>query len=172
MQFNTNFLLRNDPHSGVHCQRSKIFRQHGKQNTTTRSIPCTRMQSMMDLKNSKSTTPVLIRNQVIFLHQVSEFQVIHHFKIKLIVRTLVLHPYYKLTYIKLAWGGEEEQQAECDAGQCFEVWSGPRFPKKEKKPDQDCKRPKTAVFCSFKTGLFSFEYFESIDILPYFVTLI
>ena len=35
---------------------------------------------------------------------------------KLIVRTLVLHLYYKFTYIKLAWGGEEEQQAERDAG--------------------------------------------------------
>ena len=36
---------------------------------------------------------------------------------KLIVRTLVLHPYYKFAYIKLAWGGEEEQQAaERDAG--------------------------------------------------------
>jgi hypothetical protein len=27
-------------------------------------------------------------------------------------RYLVLHPYYKLTYIKLAWGGEEEQEEE------------------------------------------------------------
>jgi hypothetical protein len=32
------------------------------------------------------------------------------------MRTLVLHPYYKLVYIKLAWGGEEEQAAECAAG--------------------------------------------------------
>jgi hypothetical protein len=31
-------------------------------------------------------------------------------------RILVLHPYYKLAYIKLAWGGEEEQAAERAAG--------------------------------------------------------
>jgi hypothetical protein len=28
----------------------------------------------------------------------------------------VLHPYFKLHYIKLAWGGEEEQAAEMAAG--------------------------------------------------------
>lgn len=32
------------------------------------------------------------------------------------MRTLVLHPYYKLAYIKLAWGGENEQAAERAAG--------------------------------------------------------
>ena len=29
---------------------------------------------------------------------------------------IVLHPYYKLTYIKLLWGGPEEQAAEIEAG--------------------------------------------------------
>jgi hypothetical protein len=28
----------------------------------------------------------------------------------------VLHPYYKLSYIKHAWGGEEEEEAEIAAG--------------------------------------------------------
>jgi hypothetical protein len=28
----------------------------------------------------------------------------------------VLHPYYKLAYIKLSWGGPEEQAAEFEAG--------------------------------------------------------
>jgi hypothetical protein len=28
----------------------------------------------------------------------------------------VLHPYYKLAYIKLAWGGPEEQAAKIAAG--------------------------------------------------------
>lgn len=28
----------------------------------------------------------------------------------------VLHPYYKLTYIKHAWGGAEEKEAEIAAG--------------------------------------------------------
>jgi hypothetical protein len=37
-------------------------------------------------------------------------------KIKLALRTLVLHPYYKFAYFKLAWGGEAEQEAEREAG--------------------------------------------------------
>ncbi|KAF9242391.1 hypothetical protein BU15DRAFT_72913 [Melanogaster broomeanus] len=32
------------------------------------------------------------------------------------VLALVLHPYYKLAYIKMAWGGSEEQQQEREAG--------------------------------------------------------
>jgi len=28
----------------------------------------------------------------------------------------VLHPYYKLTYIALSWGGAKEQAAKIDAG--------------------------------------------------------
>ena len=28
----------------------------------------------------------------------------------------MLHPYYKLDYIKMAWGGQEEQEAEIAAG--------------------------------------------------------
>jgi hypothetical protein len=29
---------------------------------------------------------------------------------------IVLHPYYKLDYIKLSWGGPEEQKLECLGG--------------------------------------------------------
>jgi hypothetical protein len=28
----------------------------------------------------------------------------------------VLHPYYKLAYIKVQWGGDDEQAAEIEAG--------------------------------------------------------
>lgn len=34
----------------------------------------------------------------------------------LIISNEVLHPYYKLAYIKVAWGGAEEQAAERAAG--------------------------------------------------------
>jgi hypothetical protein len=34
----------------------------------------------------------------------------------LTVLSLVLHPYYKLEYIKMAWGGAAEQAEECAAG--------------------------------------------------------
>jgi hypothetical protein len=33
-----------------------------------------------------------------------------------LITLVVLHPYYKLNYIKLAWGGEAEQEAEIRAG--------------------------------------------------------
>ncbi|KAG1840394.1 hypothetical protein C8R48DRAFT_620914 [Suillus tomentosus] len=32
------------------------------------------------------------------------------------VLVLVLHPYYKLEYIKMTWGGHKEQEHECMAG--------------------------------------------------------
>ncbi|KAF8868815.1 hypothetical protein BD779DRAFT_1459077, partial [Infundibulicybe gibba] len=32
------------------------------------------------------------------------------------ILSLALHPYYKLAYIKLAWGGPDEQEAEREAG--------------------------------------------------------
>ncbi|KAG1872945.1 hypothetical protein DFJ58DRAFT_651609, partial [Suillus subalutaceus] len=32
------------------------------------------------------------------------------------ILALVLHPYYKLDYIKMAWGGPKEQELECTAG--------------------------------------------------------
>jgi hypothetical protein len=34
----------------------------------------------------------------------------------MLINYLVLHPYYKLAYIKMAWGGAEEEKMECDAG--------------------------------------------------------
>jgi hypothetical protein len=34
-------------------------------------------------------------------------------------RTLALHPYFKLAYIKLAWGGAKEQEEERKAGNPF-----------------------------------------------------
>jgi hypothetical protein len=30
--------------------------------------------------------------------------------------SVALHPYYKLAYIELAWGGAKEQEAELEAG--------------------------------------------------------
>ena len=35
------------------------------------------------------------------------------------ILTLVLHPYYKLDYIKMAWGGPEEKRKEVEAGNPF-----------------------------------------------------
>ena len=43
---------------------------------------------------------------------------------------------------------------------------------KRKKTGPRPQKTKDRGLCGFKTGLFPFEYYESIDILPYFVTLI
>jgi hypothetical protein len=34
----------------------------------------------------------------------------------MLTNCLVLHPYYKLAYIKMAWGGAEEEKMEHEAG--------------------------------------------------------
>lgn len=34
-------------------------------------------------------------------------------------KNVVLHPYYKLAYIKHAWGGEEEEMEEMEAGNAY-----------------------------------------------------
>jgi hypothetical protein len=39
-----------------------------------------------------------------------------HRACSMLIVVSVLHPYYKLNYIRLAWGGEAEQQAEIKAG--------------------------------------------------------
>jgi hypothetical protein len=39
-----------------------------------------------------------------------------YYPILLLNAHVVLHPYFKLTYIKMAWGGAEEQAAEIAAG--------------------------------------------------------
>lgn len=41
---------------------------------------------------------------------------IYFFRLVLSLILLVLHPYFKLAYIKLAWGGPEEQAAEIADG--------------------------------------------------------
>jgi len=36
-----------------------------------------------------------------------------------LICAIALHPYFKLAYIKLVWGGLAEQEAECKAGNQF-----------------------------------------------------
>jgi hypothetical protein len=58
-----------------------------------------------------------MRSQHISFHSVC----VHHIIVLIIINEefhfiSVLHPYFKLHYIKLAWGGPEEQAAERAAG--------------------------------------------------------
>ena len=40
----------------------------------------------------------------------------HDDQISLILTNTVIHPYYKLAYIKMAWGGPEEQARKWELG--------------------------------------------------------
>ena len=71
------------------------------------------MHLRMVLKRLESTTLVLTRSLVLFWHLVSPWRL---FQANTDVIFKVLHPYYKLTYIKMAWGGPDERDAEIRAG--------------------------------------------------------
>ena len=66
----------------------------------------------MVLTRSVNTTPVLMTSLFMSLPSVSHTRSL----LFILTRTIVLHPYYKLDYIKLAWGGAEEQAKERAAG--------------------------------------------------------
>ncbi len=61
-----------------------------------------------------STIPSLIRRVFMFLLLVSSVQVLYN--ITLLTNYLVLHPYYKLAYIQLAWGGADKEKREHKTG--------------------------------------------------------
>jgi hypothetical protein len=67
----------------------------------------------MVLERSESIILALMKSPVLFWHSVSLLSL---FRATTDVTVEVLHPYYKLAYIKMAWGGPEEQEAEIKAG--------------------------------------------------------
>jgi hypothetical protein len=73
------------------------------------------MRSLLVWKKWASTTPVSTRSLVLFSHSV---RLRNQFMSEIDTNAIfvVLHPYYKLAYIKLQWGGPEEQAAEMAAG--------------------------------------------------------
>ena len=100
-------------HSGRHCGEPclplKSFKLLGKPNATIHAMWRTELPSTMDLQSWTSTTHGLMRSPRTLLPLVCLVQILYGLSD---VDTLVLHPYFKLAYIKLAWGGAEEQEAE------------------------------------------------------------
>ena len=74
----------------------------------------TKWQSRTGLISSGSITASLMRNRHIFLLLVSPLIKSDLFGSQCF--SAVLHPYYKLHYIEIAWGGAEEQAAEVRVG--------------------------------------------------------
>jgi len=68
----------------------------------------------MDLQSSASTIRGSTKSLPMLLHLV-------HLSsgsslLKRLLTVIALHPYFKLAYIKIVWGGPAEQEAECKAG--------------------------------------------------------
>jgi hypothetical protein len=108
------FLPRNSPHYGELSLRSKNFKPPGKLSAMTASTHYIGMRLETGWKSLGSTTRVSMKSLVISFRSVS-FTISTAVPI-LIMSNEVLHPYFKLAYIKLAWGGAEEQAAERAAG--------------------------------------------------------
>lgn len=58
----------------------------------------------------------LFDDKPLFILAICKFILIHLIPCALIVRVIVLHPYFKLDYIVKVWGGEEEQRADIRKG--------------------------------------------------------
>ena len=99
---------------GVLSQHSKNFRLHGRKSVPHRIIICIRMLLTMHFRSWVSIIPSLMRRMSIFLLLVSYIWVFYN--TIMLTNCLVLHPYYKLAYVKMAWGGAEEEKAEREAG--------------------------------------------------------
>ena len=110
--------LRRRRHYGNRFCSSKTSKLAGKRSVMAKLVLSdsqhTAWLSRMALTNSGSITVNLMRNQRTFWRWVSYFYLHSYNGCWLIL--IVLHPYYKLDYIQLAWGGEKEQEEERLAG--------------------------------------------------------
>lgn len=107
-------LWRNNPLFGAPFQLSKNYKWHGRRNATAPDLPSIRMLSLMVSQSWRNITHGSTRSQVSCWHSV--WFCSSYFNLFLTNLFTVLHPYYKLAYIKLSWGGEEEKEAEIAVG--------------------------------------------------------
>jgi hypothetical protein len=98
---------------GVPSQHLKNFRLHGRKSVPRRIITCIRMLLTVHFGSWVSIIPSLMRRRSMFLLLVS---FIWTFCDIMLTNYLVLHPYYKLAYVEMAWGGAEEEKTEREAG--------------------------------------------------------
>jgi hypothetical protein len=99
---------------GVLFQYLKNSRLHGRRSVPHRITICIGMLLTIHFRSWVSTIPSLMRRRSMFLLLVSFIRVLCD--VIMLTNCLVLHPYYKLAYIKMAWGGAEEEKMEHEAG--------------------------------------------------------
>ena len=113
MQSSNIFQQSNIRPSGMWSQHLKNFRQAGKRSRLIPSITYTILLLTVALLRSESIIISLMINRSTFWHLVS---LTGFCCILILIILTVLHPYYKLDYIKMAWGGAEEQEQQLVAG--------------------------------------------------------
>ena len=102
--FHPNDYLR----SGALFLQSRSFKLLGKPNGISHvSLPIETLL-MMGSQSFKSIIHALMKNLATYLPLVSELK-LHAQDLTNIVYLSVLHPYYQLDHIEMAWGGVKEQ---------------------------------------------------------------
>jgi hypothetical protein len=113
IEFRNTSPPRSNQPSGMRSLLLKNSRLLGRRSGIPQNMPCMKTLSRMVSQRSESIIQSSIRSPVLFLDSVRiSFE---YMNIDFIVST-VLHPYYKLAYIGLSWGGPKEQAAEIEAG--------------------------------------------------------
>ena len=114
MEYNSISPLRNAQPYGVLCLQSRSCKLPGKPSGIMLTFRHIEQQSTMDLQSSASTIrgstkslPMLLR--LVRLSSGSSL-------LKRLLTVIALHPYFKLAYIEIAWGGPAEREAEHKAG--------------------------------------------------------
>ncbi len=108
------FHMKTSQPCGMPSQHLKSSRLHGKGSVPRRSMTCTRTLLTVHFRSWASIIPSLTRKMSMFLLLVSFVLVLCD--VIMLTNCLVLHLYYKLAYIKMAWGGAKEEKRECKAG--------------------------------------------------------
>ena len=106
--------LKSNQLSGACSLHSKNYKQRGKRSATARDTHYTKTLLTTASRRSVNITHAWTKSQALSLHSVTHFSLPS--KICTKYEFEVLHPYYKLAYIKLAWGGPEEQAAGIEDG--------------------------------------------------------
>jgi hypothetical protein len=107
----SNISLRNGfQHFGAHFPHSRSYKRHGRESRTHPGSCCIRTLLKMAWRNYRNTILASTASRRSCLHLV---RFCFLFTCQLIFYSKVaLHPYYKLDYIRLTWGGAEEQAKE------------------------------------------------------------
>ncbi|KAG1749057.1 uncharacterized protein EDB91DRAFT_1040623, partial [Suillus paluster] len=113
----TDWERINDAHAIISdANNIQHYFAHDRQPTLWRAIPA--LEELQTTWEAKSEAPrfSLYKDAIQRgLAKISKYYC--RFDDKLVyVLALVLHPYYKLVYIKMAWGGPDEQKTEHEAG--------------------------------------------------------